>query len=254
MLHQPDHDRHRILHVEKIPLLAAVGVFRPIGAEEFESARLLDLPVGLAHHRAHLALVVFIGTEHIEELQAGQGVEHPFPAGPEVEKMLGVAVHIERLQPVEPGRIIVETGRSVAVRGGRGGDHEPCPLGQGIAGHGPGVGEIVAHQVFGVGLGGGGTSPQMHDGLHISKRLLLPAYRRQKGILVQVVDKAAVDQILPFFAAAKIVHHQNVVPPGRIEAPQQGAAQKSGSAGHDEHSRLPCQAFPNCSQLAVTSG
>jgi len=58
---------------------------------------------------------------------------------PEIEEVLGIAVHVvERLEGIEAIRVVVETGRAIAVGSRRGTrTTKPRPMRQGEPGHGP---------------------------------------------------------------------------------------------------------------------
>src|SRR6202012_3738550 len=71
-------------------------VFWAVALEEAYAAVALDLLEGLADDRAHVVLVVFVGAEDVEVLEADDAVEEVVAQGPEIEHVLGVAVHVER--------------------------------------------------------------------------------------------------------------------------------------------------------------
>jgi len=93
-------DRDRIFDVEKIARLLAVANAGPVALEEFHRAVGRDLLVGLRDDTAHVALVIFVGSVDVEELQADDAVEDALAARPQIEELFGVAVHVERREAV----------------------------------------------------------------------------------------------------------------------------------------------------------
>ena len=96
-LKQPAHHGDGIIHVNEVALLLAIGDAGAIRLEQPHRLAGLRLIETLRHETHHLAFVVFVGAEHIEEFKPGplrrQFVlaRNAFNDG-EVEQMLGPAV------------------------------------------------------------------------------------------------------------------------------------------------------------------
>ena len=200
-----------------------------------------DLTVGLDHHALHGALVVFVGAVNIEEFQADHLAVQFLPQQPEVEELLGVAVHVQRREAGDQGRIVAEPQTAVAVSGRGAGVDEARALVQGVAAEIAAVVEIVFHQKVRVALGGGGTGPQMDHGRDLPGQGV-SLHQLVKAVAVQIVHIAAFDQIAPFLAAGQIVHHHDFVQIHAVQLPEQGAADKARAAGDHVHKslRAPC--------------
>jgi predicted nucleotidyltransferase len=72
---------HGILHVDEVTHLATVGVFGPVALEEADLASGADLLIRFANQAAHVTLVVFVWTKHVEILDANDVGEELLPPG-----------------------------------------------------------------------------------------------------------------------------------------------------------------------------
>ena len=125
-LDQPAHHRDRVVHIDEVAPLIAVADAVAMGLEQAHRIARLRLIEALGDQAHHLALVILVGTEHVEELQAGPlRRQRRAPRGAvrdhEIEQVLAPAIEVERPQPPERSRIAV-VGKSLgaaSVGGGR---------------------------------------------------------------------------------------------------------------------------------------
>jgi hypothetical protein len=110
MFQQPPHHLHTVLHVNKITDLLPVAIFFFIGLEKPDLARFPDLVEGFKDHTGHVALVVLIGTEDIEEFDTCDLLFRLLFQHPQIENLLGIAVHVDGTklgnQPVVIGKAL----------------------------------------------------------------------------------------------------------------------------------------------------
>ncbi len=208
-----------------------------VGLEESHLPRVPDLEEGFAHDALHLRLVVLVGAEDVEELDPHDLAEEPVAHHPQVEELLGVAVHVDgpelRGHPV----VVGEAQGAVAVsRAARGVEKGDLPL-DGPAGQGAAVVEIVLHEVVGVALRRRGAGSHVDDGLGLEGKGA-PAEHLVEGILVDEVGVAPLHEVLPLLRGPQRIDDQNVVDPLPVEFPDQRAADEPGPAGDDVHAVL----------------
>src|SRR5205823_6669315 len=67
---QPHYHAHRIIDIDKIALLIAVRDALVMRLEQLHRTARFDVLESARQHAHHRALVIFIGSEHVEELQA----------------------------------------------------------------------------------------------------------------------------------------------------------------------------------------
>src|ERR1700730_16146038 len=124
---QPQHRRDAILDIDEVAALLAIPVIGAMRSEQLDGLAGRDLAVILDDEAHHLALVVLVGPEHVEEFEPdparwgepGLRLAHrPGSAGG-----LRPAIEVEWPQPLEGVEAagIVEPGRAVAVGRRRGG-------------------------------------------------------------------------------------------------------------------------------------
>jgi len=123
-LQEPADDGDRIVHVDEIAPLLAVGDARPVRLEQPDRTARLGVVETLGHETHHLALVVFVRAEDVEELESRPLRRHfLFARGAlndgEVEQMLAPAIEVQRLEPLEGGERIVVGKAAAAIPIGR---------------------------------------------------------------------------------------------------------------------------------------
>ena len=105
---QPAHHGDGVIDIDEIALLLAVGDACAMRLEQPDRLAGLGLVETLGDETHHLALVVFVGAENVEEFKPGplrrqlvlarDALDHG-----EVEHMLAPAVKVHRLEPLERG-------------------------------------------------------------------------------------------------------------------------------------------------------
>ena len=199
---------------------AAPGIVEPLGEK--------------AHH---LALVVLVRPEHVEELQSrplrrqarslGGAVGHR-----QVEQMLAPAVQIQGLQPPQRRRrpVVAETFRAVPIGRGRGriderGMRRRAPFEQAQR-----QAEIGLDDQIPVGRGGVGDGAEMDDGIELAA--LEPAEQLARR---HHVGKLALAEIAPFLPAIERIVDHDVAVAGLVEARHHVRSDESGAAGDQKH-------------------
>src|SRR5208282_1412272 len=89
-----------------------------------------DLMIGLLNQRTHAAFMIFVGTVDVEIFKPDNAVNYAGLECPEIEEMLRVAIHIERLKRRCGAVLVTVAERTVAIGGGAGGINEPRALAQ----------------------------------------------------------------------------------------------------------------------------
>ena len=77
----------------------------------------------------------------------------------------------------------------------------------------------------------------MDDAFHSQPFQTRAPHLFDECVAVHVVAVLQTDEVLPFFRAGEIVHHEDVVHAAAVQFPDNRAADESGSAGDDEHVR-----------------
>ena len=234
MFEQPADHLQAVLEIHEIAALAAVRAAGAVGFEQPHRPAGLDLRVRLADHAFHVALVVLVRAENIEEFQRRKPREQTLALGPQIEEMLGIAVGIERAQPVQRRWVVVETERAVAVGGRAGGVDEADAAIKAKAAQRLAVTIVVLHQVRGVALGGRGTGAQMDERLG-RERVFAGLDEFEETHAVEIIGKAQAAQILPLLAGIQMVDDQDVVHAQAVELKDHAAADEPGPAGDDVH-------------------
>jgi hypothetical protein len=113
--------------------------------------------------------MVFIGTEHIEELKPHNVVQKALFFDPQIKKLLGIPIHIQGLQSVYVVMIIGKTLFSVAISGRAAGIDKPDIIGPAVAGQIPGIMKVIGKQIIRVFFSSRGTGPHVNDGFNPGK-------------------------------------------------------------------------------------
>ena len=164
---------HGILHIHKVALLAAVGVFRFIALEKPDLPGRANLLVGFANQAAHVALMVFVRAENIEILDADNVGEDVFASGVEIEKLLGIAVEVQRAEVAEVLVLVIHASGTVAVGGCRGSVDKPRILGQRPMAESFGIRVIVLKNISGIGHRRGGAGAEMENRVKVPEVIRL---------------------------------------------------------------------------------
>ena len=178
---QPQHHVHRVPDPDEIPLLLAVRQAGHVGAEQLERAAGGDLVVLDLHHGDHRSLVVLVRAIDVEELQA-RPLRRPVPPAasachPQVERVLGPAVQVQRPQLLQRRTIVVEPRRAVAIGRGRGGIDEAHLARRAPVPQAPAARRWCARQVA---VGRGGLADGAHVEHHLDRRAGRPGTRRAR--------------------------------------------------------------------------
>jgi hypothetical protein len=226
-------ERHAdaVLHVEEVAHLLAVPVVGAVAAEQAHAAGLAHLPVGLVHERAHVALVVLVGAEDVEELAPDHPAQRALPRRPQVEQLLAVAVAVERPQPLQrlgPLVAVVHPRRAVAVGGRARRVHEARAAGQRPAGERLGELEVVARQVARVALGGRRAGAHVEHAVELAERAALEA--RDQVVGLEVVLEGERREVAPLGVGAEAVAHHHAVGAAAVERPHECRADEAGAA------------------------
>src|SRR5271155_5066494 len=105
-LQQPSHDGNRVVDVDEITLLLAIGDARAMRFEQPDRRSGLGLVETLGKEAHHLAFVVLVGAEDVEKFKPGplrrQSVfaRDTLDDG-EIEHVLAPAVEVQRLEPLK---------------------------------------------------------------------------------------------------------------------------------------------------------
>src|SRR5262249_16961299 len=125
-LDEPAHHRDGVVHIDEVAPLIAVADAVAIGLEQAHRIACLRLVEALGDQAHHLAFVILVGPEYVEELEAGPlRRQRRAPCGTvgdhEIEQMLAPSIEVERPQPPERNRIAIigKTLGAVSVGGGR---------------------------------------------------------------------------------------------------------------------------------------
>ena len=160
--------------------------------------------VGLLHERAHAALVVLKRTVNIKVFQADDLVHDAAAQRPQVEHVLGVAVHVERFKGWRDRIFITVTLPAVAVGGRAGGIDEARAAGQRPFAQAARGAVVILQQEVGIALGGGATCAQVDAGACL-RGAPLGHHLHEVSRLDNILVKEAA-QVLPLFIRAERVH------------------------------------------------
>lgn len=229
---QEEDHLHDVLHIHEIAFLLAVGVLGAAGLEELHGPGVANLLERAADHAAHRPLVAFVRAEDVGELHARDGVHEAVADRPQVEHLLGVAVHVQRTERRDAVERVGVALFARAVGGGAGGVDEPDAARRAERGEELGVFEIVVDEVGGVELGRGRARAEMDDRLHIGGQAVRGELA-DEVVLLHVVGVAERAEVFPFFGLAEVVDDQDVVDAPAVEPPDDGAADESGRARDD---------------------
>jgi len=224
--------------------LTAIGIGGAVGLEEPDSPRGLDLAEGLVDDAPHVALVVLVGAEDIEEFQPGDGLFQAPLQDPEIEDLLGIAVHVDGLQGGGDGVGIGKAPGAVPVCGGGAGVDEPDTVADAPVGEAAGVEVVVPPEIIRVPFRRGGAGPQMNDRPG-GEGDLVGIDHLEKVVLVNIFDITQVNEILPLFRRTKPIDDDDVFDSLPVELPYEGAADEARAAGDHDHVCLSSGAVSN---------
>ena len=177
----------------------------------------------------------FIRPVDVGELAAGDPVKHPLALRPEVEKLLGVTVHVHRTELLDRPLVIDISVTAVAVGGtARCVEKTDSPPETELRNF-PRRIEVVVDQIGGVALGRRGTGPHVDHPFDL--RRIEPSLRQPlpEHVLLQVIPETKWRQVLPLVGSPEVVHHQDVFDAAPVQAPDDGTADQTGPACHDIH-------------------
>ena len=215
--------------VDEVAELLAVGVVGAVGFEEADAAVGEDLSVGLVDDGAHVALVVFVGAVDVEVFEAGDLGEDAAAEGPEVEEVLGHAIHVEGAEGVEGGFVVAVALGAVAVGGGGGGVDEAGAGFEGGDAEGFGVAGVVGDQEVGVGFGGGGAGAEVVDAGDVAEEAL--GDEGGEGVALDVVGEAESAEVFPVFVGSEGVDGEDVFMAAAVEFGNEVGGDEAGGAG-----------------------
>src|SRR6185436_17813662 len=111
---------HGIFDIEEVAFLLTIPVIRVCALEKLHSSGLSDLTEGLVYDTTHITLMAFVGSENVDILQTNDMIQPATTFCMNIEKMLRVAIHVERTQ-ARPILVSVRHAcRSITIcRGGR---------------------------------------------------------------------------------------------------------------------------------------
>ena len=147
-----------------------------------------DLVKGFENDAGHVALVIFIGAEHVEKLDARHLIFQLVPQNPQIENLLGVAVHVDRSEFRNFCVLVGKSLRSVAVRRGGTGVDEADIVIQRPFGERPRVGKIILPQVVRVALGRRRAGAHVNNGADLKRHVVI-ANHLEEIVLTEVVFK-----------------------------------------------------------------
>ena len=113
--------RNCVFHIEEVTHLITISIVRVVALKKTDLAGSLDLFVGLGNEAAHVVFVPFVGAKHVVIFEANDFVVPSHTLCVAVEHMLGVAIHVKRIQRVEVFERIIHPLTSVTVGGCAGG-------------------------------------------------------------------------------------------------------------------------------------
>ncbi len=165
----------------------------------------LGLVETLGDETHHLALVVFVGAEDVEEFKPGPLRRQLVLARDalddgKIEHVLAPAVEVQRLEPLERGGrpVVGKAGRAVAIGGGRGGVDERRARRRAPVEQPQRQPEIGLHDEIAVGRG------RRRNGAHMHHRVELAAVEPAQQVRRRhEVGELAAGEVAPFAVAAE---------------------------------------------------
>jgi len=229
-------DRDRILHVEEVARLLAVVNAGPVALEQLHRPLGRNLFVGFRDHAAHVALVIFVGTVDVEELQPHDAIEDAFAPRPQIEELLRVAVHVQRREAVGIEVFAqIRFARTVGCRRRRVDEARVASerprrevLRRAI---------VVGDQIRRVALGRGRARAEMVDLGDRAEGVRVLRDARIEFFGFEIFGEAQRHEVAPLIAAAEAVDDDRVLNPMTVEFPNQSAADQTGSTGHNSPAR-----------------
>ena len=188
--------------------------------EQLHGAPGLDVVEAPRQHAHHRALVIFIGAEHVEELQPGPLRRQAFAARGalghrHVEQMLAPAIEIHRPQLLQGvhGRVVAKPLLAVAIGRRGGGIDQRRGVGRAPVEQPHRKAEIGLDHEIAVGRGGLRDGAEMDHGLQPAA--LQPVHQLRGR---HEIGKLALGQIAPFAVMAEHVAHRHVARPASFNA------------------------------------
>ena len=208
--------------------------------EQLHGAPGLDVVEAPRQHAHHRALVIFVGAEHVEELQPGPLRRQPFAARGafghrHVEQMLAPAVEVHRPQLLQGvhGLVVAKAVAAVAIGRRRGRVDQRRGVRRAPVQQPHRQPEIGLDHQIAVGRRGLGDGAEMDDGLQPAALQPVHQFRGRHEI-----GEPALGQIAPFAVMAEHVAHGHV-PAGVIQRSHDVRPDKTGAPGHQQHA-IPC--------------
>ena len=237
--HQPSHHRDGVIDVDEVAPLVAILDAWPVRLEQPHGAAVLRIVETLGDEAHHLALVVLVRAEHVEELQARPLrrqlflLHEAFGHGL-VEQLLAPAVEIHRPELLQARRrpVVAEAFGAVAVGCRRRGIDERHPRAGTPVQKPHRAAEVVLHHQVGVGRGGVGDRAHVDDGVELAA--IEPLEQVVRG---QDIRYSPLPEVEPLLLGAEHVVHDDVGPPGLVEGRDHIRADESGPACDQEHPR-----------------
>ncbi|MEY9504957.1 hypothetical protein ABIE87_004515 [Bradyrhizobium diazoefficiens] len=240
---QPHDDAHDVVDIDEIAALVAVGNAFAMRLEQLHDAARLDVVEAPRQHAHHRALVVLVGAEHVEEFQAHTlrrqllAARDPFGHG-EIEHMLAPAVEVHRPQFFQrrDRGVVVKACLAVAIGRRRGGVDQRHRIRRAPVEQAHGEAKIGLEHEIAVGRGGRGNRPEMDHG--VEPAAVQPVGQLGRG---DDIHKLALGEIAPLAVGAEEITHGDVTAAGVVQRSHDIRPDKTGSAGHQQHSNYPAR-------------
>ena len=230
--------RTDVVDIDEIAPLVAVGDAVAMRLEQLHRAAGLDVVEAPRQHAHHRALVVFVGTEHVEEFQAGPLRRQFFAARRalghrHVEQMLAPAIEIHRPQRLQRRErpVVAKALRAVAIGRRRRGVDERRRVRRAPVEQPHRETEIGFDHEIAVGRGGLGNGAEMDDGIEPAAVQPGRQFRRRHD-----VGKLALGEVAPFAVMAEQVADRDVGAAGVVQRGHDVRSDKTGAPGHQQHS------------------
>src|SRR5437764_6183350 len=238
---QPAHHGDRVIDVDEVAFLFAVGDAVAVGFEQAHRLAAFRLVEALGDEAHHFPLVIFVGAEHVEKfephpLRRKLRAVHQAIDDREIEEMFAEAVQIHWLEPPQRSErpIVIKARCAIAVSRSR-----RCIDERGTCRRAPiqkleRKTKIGGEDKVGVSCGGIGHGAEMDDRLKLAA--IEPSDELARRHHVSDLPFA---EIAPFTLCAERVIDHNVGAPGLVEAGDQIGPDEAGSAGDQQHSYPP---------------
>ncbi|MHC2668936.1 hypothetical protein ACVI1J_001099 [Bradyrhizobium diazoefficiens] len=156
----------------------------------------------------------------------------------EIEHVLAPAVEIHRPEFLQRGqrRIVVKACLAVAIGGGRGGVDQRHRIRRAPVEQAHGEAEIGFEHEVAVGRGGRGNRPEMDHG--VEPAAVQPVGQLGRG---DDIHKLALGEIAPLAVGAEEITDGDVAAAGVVQRSHDIRPDKTGSAGHQQHSNYPAR-------------